>query len=355
MTAQSQISITEYISEETSRRIRNLGFLCSLFVVALHNSWPTNGAGLFFGRIFHLVLGPAAVPFFFAVSGFFLAGHFRDRCWWKQEIRKRIRSLVVPYFVWAILFLLFQASWDGFHAWSRGEPFNDTFFRGLYPSRWLSALGVDITRRPQLGVLWYMRCLMFFVVLSPWVFRGIQRIHPFGVILAFPVVCAYSTATKLHFPGSDPCGFFIYGVSLEGLWYFSLGSLLRIQPIKIASSLQGMAVLVAVLFLALHSLDLTSRWPVNSIVLSTPFVLLGLWICTPSTAWPSALVSCAFPIYLLHSFFNYAIAWMITRRGYSIPPFPGLSTVLVSASSILTALAIRRFTPRFGKIIFGGR
>lgn len=355
MTAQSQISISERVSEETSRKIRNLGFLCSLFVVALHNSWPTKGFGLFFGRLFHLVLGPAAVPFFFAVSGFFLVGHFRKSDWWKQEIRKRLYSLLIPYFVWAVLFLLFQAAWDGFHAWTRGEPFNDSFFRELCPVQWLSALGVDVTKRPQLGVLWYIRCLLFFVLLSPCVFWSILRIRLFGLFLAFSVVLAYSTATKLHLPGSDPCGFFIYGVSLEGLWYFSLGSLLRVQPIKISAHVQGMALLVAVLLLALHSLDMASCWPVNSIVLSTPFVLLGLWICTPSTAWPSALVSCAFPIYLLHSFFNYAIAWMTTRLGNSIPTFPGLSTVLVSACSILTALAIRRFTPRFGKIIFGGR
>ncbi len=351
----SSVWIPENVSRETSQKIRNCGFLCSLFVVAHHLSWPSEGVGLFAGRAVHLVLGPVAVPFFFAVSGFFLAGHFRESCWWKSEIRKRLVSLLIPYLVWAVLFLLFQAVWDGFHAWTRGEPFSDSLFRGLCPSQWLYALGVDFTRRPQLGVLWYVRCLMCFVVLSPCVFWFIQRIRLPGLIFAFPIVLAYATVKNPIFLERNSTGFFIYGVSLEGLWYFSLGSLLRFRPVQISPAAHWIAFLVASIFLSIFCLDRVSHWPFDPIVVSTPFVLLGLWTCTPSTAWPFALVSCAFPIYLLHTFFNYIVAWTSVRLGGFISMVPGFPFVLVAACSICAALSIRRFAPRLGKVLFGGR
>lgn len=355
MTTRTQNSNSKCVSEETSRKVRNLGFLCSLFVVSLHIPWPSLGVGGYVGRISHFVLGPASVPFFFAISGFMLAGHFGERGWWKREIRKRFFSLLIPYLAWAVIFLLFQTIWDGVHSWVRGQPFSESLFRGLCPSQWPYALGVDLSKRPQFGVLWYIRCLMVFVLLSPCIFWFIMRIQFLGLFLAFPVVLAYATATKLHLPGLDPSGFFIYGISLEGLWYFSLGSLLRIQPIRISTSIQWMTLTVAGFFIAVHTLDLASKAPINSIVLSTPFVLLGLWICTPSTAWPPNLVMCAFPIYLLHTFFNYVVAWVTTRLNGIIQPFPGQSFMLVSACSISSALTIHHFTPRLGTILFGGR
>ena len=345
------------ISAETSRRIRNLGFICSLLVCALHASWPYEGTGLIARRMFQFVLGPAAVPFFFMVSGFFLASHFEEDGWWKLEVRKRVSSLVIPYLLWAVIFLMFQAFCDGFHSWTRGGGFTIPLFRGLSWPKWISALGLDVMRRPQLGVLWYVRCLMFFVLISPAIFRFVRRIRFPGLLLAFPIILAYTTAFDPHIPERDPSGFFIYGLSLEGLWYFSLGSLLRFRPVKVPIHAQWVAVSVAVVLLTALSLGLVPDLvrPVSLVVFSTPFVLYSLWTLTPESAWPAALVSCAFPVYLLHTFFNYTVAWFTTHFFGIVSKVPGLSFALVSMCSIFVALAIHHFVPKTGKVLFGGR
>ncbi len=302
-------------------------------------------------------LGPAAVPFFFMISGFFLASHFGENGWWKREVRKRVSFLVIPYLFLAVIFLLFQAFWNGFHSWTRGGGFTIPLLRGLAWPKWISALGLDVMRRPQLGVLWYVRCLLFFVLVSPAVFRFVRRIRFPRLLLAFLIVLAYTTAFDQHIPGNDPSGFFIYGLSLEGLWYFSLGSLLRFRPMIVPIHAQWVAISVAAVFLAVLSLGLVSDFsrPVSLVVLSTPFVLFSLWTFTPVSAWPTALVSCAFPIYLMHTFFNCMVAWSATHFCGIVSKVPGLSFTLVSLCSIFAALTIRRFAARIGSVLFGGR
>ena len=49
-----------------------------------------------------------AVPFFFFISGFFLSGHVHEDGWVRRELRKRMKTLVVPYFIWVVIAVLFS-------------------------------------------------------------------------------------------------------------------------------------------------------------------------------------------------------------------------------------------------------
>lgn len=80
---------------EVSNKIKNLSFLCSLAVVAIHCGWDEDSLMKSF---FCEGVARIAVPFFFVVSGYFLARHIGEDGWYKQELRKRVASLLIPYF-----------------------------------------------------------------------------------------------------------------------------------------------------------------------------------------------------------------------------------------------------------------
>ena len=100
------------ISKSISNKMSNIGMFCMLIVVLIH---ITRGATIDLARhigweriIFGDTIGWVAVSSFFIMSGFFVAGHFEEPGWYWREVAKRIRSLVIPFFIWASLYLVFD-------------------------------------------------------------------------------------------------------------------------------------------------------------------------------------------------------------------------------------------------------
>ena len=96
------------ISQEISQKIKNMSLLCALLVVSIHVSWPQEplSAGWFLSIAIKEGYARIAVPFFFVVSGFLLAGHFDEEKWWHHEVGKRVRTLVVPFLIWSLVALV---------------------------------------------------------------------------------------------------------------------------------------------------------------------------------------------------------------------------------------------------------
>lgn len=97
-----------HISDVLSNKIKNMGIVCAMLVVCIHVDWPTEVKWSWTWIIdcfFERGISQIAVPFFFVVSGFFLSGHFDEPHWWKREVVKRIKSLLIPYVVWSVVML----------------------------------------------------------------------------------------------------------------------------------------------------------------------------------------------------------------------------------------------------------
>lgn len=97
------------VEKFVSVKIANMSFVCALLIVCFHVGWPLNEskiARMIFYSIGAGGLGRIAVPFFFFVSGFYLARHFDDTNWYKREVLKRVKSLLIPFYVWCFIGLL---------------------------------------------------------------------------------------------------------------------------------------------------------------------------------------------------------------------------------------------------------
>ena len=136
------------IDSDTSNKMANMGFLCAIFIVLLHS-----GCG---------GITSVAVPYFFLAAGYFLAGHFGEEGWWRREVCKRVRSLLVPMWIWGAVFLVTGLIFQ----W--GIRFVGYDYHGevmAFSDRVLGCLGLRFT--VNMGVLWFVRMLFILVVISP--------------------------------------------------------------------------------------------------------------------------------------------------------------------------------------------
>ena len=156
------------ISPALSRRLSTLSFVAACLVVFIHSVLggdPADWLGLFEHEIKRYT--DLAVPIFFFLSGFFLAGHLGEPGWWRREVGKRVGTLLVPYVAWSLIGaalawgldpLLWKLSGQGGTGWAWPKGYE-----------WLNLFGINVwaERTPLVGVLWYVRSLFVLVLLSP--------------------------------------------------------------------------------------------------------------------------------------------------------------------------------------------
>ena len=165
------------ISETASQKIKNMSLVCALLVVTIHLGWKEHdplSLGWFLYNGIAQGLARIAVPFFFIVSGFFLAQHFDEQGWWKRENEKRIKSLLVPFLIWSIVSLVAGVTLGIIADLIAHRPFGTNICYFNADNR-LRILGVDLTEFPLHVPLWYVRCLIFFVLTGgvfKWRFRA---------------------------------------------------------------------------------------------------------------------------------------------------------------------------------------
>lgn len=340
-----------------------MGFVCACLVVCIHLYLPT--PELLKQPIRHFFdagICRIAVPFFFIASGYFLAGHTNEQRWWSREFGKRIHTLLIPYLCWSLIFAgdmifrYFLKTQVFDMVWELESPFS--------ASRLIQLFGLAPLDYPLLVPLWYVRCLLLFLCITPLLNRLLSRTRTLGLICLAAFFCLSVIPDTQRATQNTTLFLWQYCFSLGGLFYFSLGLFLRRWPIRVVLPRVAAIALLAVAF-SCYALNMWGTWvnvwwaPYPRFI-SIPIALLAVWNLIPSCSWPRWLTGLAFPLFLVHPLTT-NLYQTFQRRLFplsnDLPPALNYLTqwIVVTVVSLLLALAMKKYLPRISAILFGGR
>lgn len=344
------------ITVDVSNKIANACVICALLVVVIHVPWPHDSIGMGW-YVFHGVvkgIASAAVPIFFAISGFLLAGKFGSDGWWRREVNKRIHSLVVPFFIWSLICFAAVVPISVMADITANRPFGSSipFSHG----RWIQMFGFDMCNLTGLAPLWYVRNLFLLVLCSPLIKFLVERAGVLYLLILFIANFVHFTALQNGYADNWLLMFFTFGFSIEGLLYFSIGIFQR-SNLAIACDSRllygsiglGFVTLFGKLLLLSHG-----RGGGLCAALSTPFLTLAVFGMVPTKGWPSWLKESAFPLFLIHCIvLKYiGLLYKLVLASFMISC---LCYVVACVTCILMSVLLRRYCPAASKVLFAGR
>lgn len=351
------------VSPELSYRLRGFAFISALLIVLIHSTPnPVVGAwqwwlAEFLGRD---GLCRIAVPYFFLVAGFFLAGHVCEEGWWKREVNKRVRTLAVPYLLWIGIGLVVHFGlWYGIQKAGKVCGFPNPFY-GPMNTWFVDTFGINPFAN-KIGILWFVRDLFVLVALSPFLIFMFKRLKWFFIAIIFLL---YGAVAILQIEMNKGWyNFFEYFISLRGLCYFVAGLGLRyicvsqwIKCVKVIGILGVMMLVGKVILMRCSYFKLAAAIDVAMV----PSLMTGLFYALRGMKLPTWIAGNAFAVYLIHQNFLLLTIAAITVLGLRNLMDTSIVIWLVRFSvavfmSIAIACCMRRFLPRVARLLFGGR
>ena len=204
------------IDEGLSRTMATMGLVCAILVVMIHAGVSASG---WQEQVMRVVRGftRVAVPWFFLASGFFLARHVGEDGWYQSAVIKRMKSLLVPFFCWLIIYRLLDATLH-LAACVAGRDFGGGKYYGVLDEI-IYLCGIHPLR--LVPIVWFLRALFFLVLLSP-LFCVRSRRVAFCLLSGFLVAYAWHEGC----PHGKMWSFFEYFFPLRGLFWFFAGMMI---------------------------------------------------------------------------------------------------------------------------------
>lgn len=213
------------------------------------------------------VLARVAVPLFFFISGFlfFYKVETFDTPAYLAKLRKRFKTLLVPYLFWNLLFV-------GLSFLVNHLPYIKQFFAGKELDMADALIGTldeqGAMTYPLAYQFWFIRDLIVCVVLSPLLYWIVTKTHHLGIIL---LGIGWFAGYQIPYIG-------IRGFSAAALFFFSLGAWFSCHGkdlIAIVRDLKWMAFIYPVIVI----IDLfTKKLPYNSYIHHAG-ILAGIVFC----------------------------------------------------------------------------
>ena len=364
----------EVLSREISARIAVLRFPLVFGVVIVHcghreilESLQWRQAGInalvpFVENFFSWIVGRVSVPFLFVISGFLLfANYDLSRDCIARKLKRRVRSLVIPYVAWNVLAFI------GILAVQSLKPVLAQYFNP--DEKLIAQYGILDFLNGFVGIrgdylydspLWFVRDLMILCILSPVFFILIRRSPIVPVMLG-------GAAFWLFIPNLGPL---TSGHGLDAFVFFTLGATLALRRVSFGwVDKYGRWILVA--FLVSAALEAGFRtygwfsWQVHRINL-TVGIAAWWYVSGLALAWPRLYaIAGGLSVY---SFFLYAAHMPIVLkviRGSLQLLFPfnsvgvmaGYVLPMILGTALIVGLAwvLERCLPRLFGILNGER
>lgn len=330
------------VSEELSQKLRIITLIGTLMVllrhslnmVAFYKDQEVPFPVLFVETGFS-VMTEIAIPLFFLISGFFFFRYnYYDISVYKNAVKKKFRSLIVPFIVWNLVGLVTM--------WLTGLLHTPTSF-----GNFLGGLILSV----YYGPLWYVRNILLMMFCAP-LYYWIYRVDK-GWLYAIIVLLIY------HIWYPVDCSWY----SIEGVLFFFLGGVLQQHKEwleKKITPLLSISLVLVWIFVAFFR----PFWDVELNKLTTILGIISFWyVCDYiSDRFKSLclrLSSFSFLVYVLHFFFvkgmKVLIAGYYPQNQYVALCCYFLLPIIVSAILMYVAYVWKNKMPQSYSICVGGR
>lgn len=316
------------------------------------------------------VLTHICVPTFYFISGylFFNGLEFWNNTIWIEKVKRRVKTLFVPFLIWNTISIIFSLQgllrhegWIGVHSF-----FIDNGYWHLYwdcnewnldRTDWLG--GVNSASSPYLIPLWFLRDLMVVVLCSPFIFYFLKKLKVWMILLLF---VSYVSGVFVKIPGFSTMAFF----------FFSLGAYMKtynISPTELTYRYRYSIAVIAVFLCLFCTLKNGHNTKMGDLiypfyVITGFFTLLNLVTIIVSKELielPTILSKSSFFIYLSHTiillpFFKKVVSKIF---GEVNPVGMTVSYLLAPTLTILTCILLyyllKRLSPSICNILTGDR
>lgn len=364
----------------TSRTIDALRFPCAVLIVFIHvfqvrPEIERSSFSLFDILQIAISQGIAriAVPVFFIISGYLFFTKLDKWDWnvYGGKLKKRVKTLLVPYLLWITLAILVEFSLS---------LFRHLFLGGASPVELLSSHGWGLmywncarhfvsfetnilgwaipSSYPFDFPLWFIRDLIVLCLFAPVIHWFIRKTHGWILAVLYPLYLL-----QIWIP--------LEGFSAEGWFFFTLGATLRIYGKDLVGGFRkyripSYIVSAVALYFCIWSYGDKVAWGYSARALTLPgsiaafnivSVLLakGIWTDSPF------LSECAFPIFAGHTIRLPFLTSLVLDK--LIPAATGFGSfikyliqpVLIIGIILLTLLLAKRILPRTTALFTGFR
>ena len=318
-------------------------------------------------NIFSELLGQAAVPGFFMVSALLFYRNIGVRLTFsvlREKWKRRVRSLLIPYFLWNLFYLILHGVADktGFNT-----DFEDVFFA--------------LVNHRYNPVFWYMKELILLTVLAPFVYIAVRdkRVGALMLFLSL-MAAAFWTRIPYHIVNEDALFYYLAGaycsIHLKGFLGkdgAGDGENRKKDLLKAALFFIGAAVTELFVFLITEGRigltgaadSLSAELVTGLSVLVRSFMPAGLYFLISGFVRGDRTV----PEYMKINFFVYALHYMIIRGIYRVADMLFHGSLETEAllclyffmpavcvlSAFIVSRPLKKYTPRFWSLINGGR
>lgn len=367
----------------TSEAIDLLRFPLAVLVVFVHaygsagnymvdyNNFSSTSLYALITIIFSHVISHIAVPTFFTISGYLFYKKLEQWNWtiWKQKMRNRWHTLVVPYFLWCFLFMIWipiqklagvvvkGKPIDGFIEYIHNIPwlhgFWDSSVWGGTTINWLGEYAAHNTG-PMLVPFWFLRDLMVVVLLTPIIYWLLKKLGGYFVAMM----------ALFYISGIWPD---IHGLRSTSLFFFSFGAWFSLQGKDICQTLFTHRWKFYIPFLILLPI-ITYMDEEQTYGGKSVFIIFGVlsyfcfsfYLVKQGMRKSRTLVGSCFIVYAFHIFILERAGSLFTKligdsNGFQLIAVYICKVALVIGICILLSECINRYLPRLKRYLTGGR
>lgn len=348
------------ISRYNSQKIKVLSFMAILMVLFIHavfheaKEFPISAYVQEFCAFSGLSI--VANPLFFCISGFLFFTGMTEVSECYPKIKKRVKTLLVPYIIWNVIFVLWYVVLGIVPGIS--QYINSNLVDNICSNGPLIAL-YNLFIVPAGFQLWFLRDLMMYIVLSPVIYLVIQRLRFFGLLILF----IFGSLGLVYFPPE---------IKFWGAFFFTLGGYIallkpsEVLQIKISPAMAVCCFVIYILNAIVRPLNIISLAGTDMVV--ELCALIAIWrlydvvVKDEKGKLVSFFAFCgsySFFIYLFHEpAFN-----IIKKLGIKVCGGGSISLIILYlicpfimiAVSIAVANLLQKMMPKIYAVIVGGR